>query len=73
MTQEIVSERLVDILTAAEHMSVSRSTVYELMETGQLKWVKIGRARRIPIQAIRDLVAANTKGGWALAEKADAV
>lgn len=42
---------------AADRLSVSRSTVYDLIRTGELRSVKIGRARRVPASAIDDLVA----------------
>ncbi|QGV79350.1 helix-turn-helix domain-containing protein [Streptomyces ficellus] len=32
---------------AAEALAVSRSTVYELMAEGTLKYIKLGRTRRI--------------------------
>ena len=36
----------------ARRMSVSRSTVYELMAKGELASISIGRARRIPASAL---------------------
>ena len=42
---------------AAEHLSVGRSKVYELIRLGQLRSVKIGGSRRIPRAALADLVA----------------
>ncbi len=42
---------------AAEHLSIGRSKVYELMRLGQLRSVKIGGCRRIPRAALIDLVA----------------
>jgi len=36
-----------DIRTVAKILSVSRSTVYELLRTGALKAVRIGRSRRV--------------------------
>ncbi|WP_322756370.1 helix-turn-helix domain-containing protein [Frankia sp. Cas3] len=33
---------------AAELLGVSRTTVYELLNAGQIESVRIGRARRIP-------------------------
>jgi excisionase family DNA binding protein len=41
---------------AAVALSVSRTTVYELMNRGQLRSVKLGTCRRIPIEAVRDLI-----------------
>ena len=42
---------------AAEHLSIGRSKVYELMRLGQLRSVKIGGCRRISRAALIDLVA----------------
>jgi len=56
---------LTDVKGGAEFLSVSRTTVYGLMETGQLRYVKIGKARRIPRRALVELAAANLRGGWA--------
>ncbi len=41
---------------AAECLGVGRSTVYDLMRSRVLASVKIGRARRIPVQALRDFI-----------------
>jgi excisionase family DNA binding protein len=44
-----------DLLTVPEVMSrlhLSRSTVYQLLRTGRLRSVTIGRARRIPTDAL---------------------
>jgi excisionase family DNA binding protein len=42
---------------AAEILSLSRSTVYELMEAGRLPSVLIGRARRVSWAALETFVA----------------
>ena len=39
---------------AAELLSVGRSTIYELLDRGELKGVRIGSSVRIPVEAIRD-------------------
>jgi excisionase family DNA binding protein len=41
---------------AAEVLKVSRSTVYDLMRERKIPSVKIGRARRIPVHALRRFV-----------------
>jgi excisionase family DNA binding protein len=41
---------------AAECLRVHRSTVYDLMRMKALRSVKIGRARRIPADALREYV-----------------
>jgi excisionase family DNA binding protein len=64
-TDGLLADGLVDVKEAAEFLSVSRTTIYALMETGQLRYVKIGKARRIPRRAMIELAAANLRGGWA--------
>ena len=54
---EIVSEGLMSVRNVARFLGVSRSLVYELMGWGELPWVKLGRARRIPRRAVVDLAA----------------
>jgi excisionase family DNA binding protein len=41
---------------AAEMMGLSRSTVYDLLRVRLLKSVKIGRYRRIPVDACREMI-----------------
>jgi len=41
----------------AEVLDVSRNKVYELMAAGQLRSLKIGRARRVTIVALQDFIA----------------
>ena len=41
---------------AAERLSVGRTKVYELVATGQLRSVKIGASRRIPAEALPELI-----------------
>ncbi len=41
---------------AAELLGIGRSKVYELMASGVLRSVKVGRCRRIPRKAIDDFV-----------------
>lgn len=36
-----------DIRTVSKILSVSRSTIYELLRSGELKAVRIGRSRRV--------------------------
>ena len=41
---------------AAEALGVSRSKVYELMNRGEIPWVLVGGARRVPVEALRQLI-----------------
>lgn len=42
---------------AAEALRISRSVIYELIRSGQLRTVKVGRRRLVPVQALDDYVA----------------
>jgi excisionase family DNA binding protein len=53
---------LLPVSEAAEFLGVSRSMVYALMEDGQLPYVKIGRARRIPRRALLAFAAERLRG-----------
>jgi excisionase family DNA binding protein len=53
---------------AAALVSLGRSSIYQAMQRGELRWRPFGRARRI---ARTDLIAwaeAGTVGGWAMAQ-----
>lgn len=60
---EMLEPLLVRVDVAARLLSVGRTTVYELMDTGQLPFVKIGTARRIPTQALKAWVEEHTRNG----------
>jgi excisionase family DNA binding protein len=56
---DLVTEGLQRISETARFLGVSRSLVYRLINAGVLPTVRIGRSRRIPIRAVRELAAAN--------------
>lgn len=41
-------------------LSVSRASIYALMNRGELAWVKIGKSRRIRVDSLTKLVDRNT-------------
>jgi excisionase family DNA binding protein len=41
----------------AEALSIGRSTVFALMRSGELRSVKIGKSRRVPVDAVTEYVA----------------
>jgi excisionase family DNA binding protein len=43
-----IPARLLTIEAVMERLSVARSTVYNLMDSGQLRSVKVGRRRLVP-------------------------
>jgi excisionase family DNA binding protein len=62
--EELVAEGLLSIAEAVRFLRISRSTLYELMESGRLQYVKLGRSRRVPRRALVALAAGNLRGGW---------
>ena len=48
--------RLVTLPEAARFLSVSRGSLYDLLTTGELASVHIGRSRRIPMGDVRRFV-----------------
>ena len=56
---DAVSEGLVSVREAAGFLGLGKSTVYELMDRGQLPFVRLGRARRVPRKALREFAARN--------------
>ena len=48
---------LVRVSQAGDILGVGRSTVYELIASGELETVHIGRCCRIPVAALEDYVA----------------
>lgn len=41
---------------AAEAVRLSRSQIYELIRCGELRSVKVGRRRLVPVQALTDYI-----------------
>lgn len=50
------SALLLTVCDAAEVLSVSRSTTYRLIASGELEVVRIGRSVRVPVVAVVALV-----------------
>jgi excisionase family DNA binding protein len=53
----LVDDGFASVDESMEFLSVSRSTVYELMATGELPSAKVGRCRRVPRKALREFAA----------------
>lgn len=56
---ELLADGLERISQSARFLGVSRSLVYRLINAGVLPSVRIGRNRRIPIRAVRELASDN--------------
>ena len=61
--EDLVSAGLMSVKEAAKFLSISRSKLYELMNEGELQFVKIGRSRRVPRRAVTELAARGLQGG----------
>ena len=48
---------------AARRLSLARSTLYELVLTGEIDSIKIGRSRRIPVDALTDYIDRKRRNG----------
>ena len=55
---------LVSVEEAAELLDVGRSTIYDLMRTGELPSVRIGRCRRLPVTGLQAYFAKQEADGW---------
>lgn len=55
------ADGLVTVAEAGRHLRLSRTTIYVLMGSGHLAFVKIGRARRIARASLAELIRANTR------------
>ena len=62
-TQALVQDGLLTVPEAIAFLRLSRSTLYSLMDVGELAYIRIGRARRIPRRALVDLAATHLSGG----------
>ena len=60
----LVEDGLMTVREAAGFLRLSRSTVYVLMDRGELPFVKLGRSRRIPRRAVIELAARELRGGF---------
>jgi excisionase family DNA binding protein len=54
VVEQATQEGLATLRQAEEFLSVSRSTLYGLMERGELAYAKVGKCRRIPWRVIRE-------------------
>ena len=55
---EEAGQLLVTVRRAAEVLALGRSTIYELIGSGDLEAVHVGRATRVPVEALHSFVAA---------------
>jgi excisionase family DNA binding protein len=55
--------RLLAVKQAIYELGIGRTAIYELIDSGKLKTVKIGRRRLVPIESIEKLIANLRKDG----------
>ena len=55
--------RLLTIAEAAKLLGIGKTLLYDLMERGELAFVKVGRCRRLQEIQITEFIARNTIGG----------
>lgn len=53
--------RLLDMKQVADTLNVGRSTAFELVLSGQLRSVRIGRRRLVPSEALEEFLAGLTR------------
>ena len=61
---ELVADGLLTVREVADFLRISRSRLYELMDRGELIYLKLGRSRRIPRRAVIELAARELRGGF---------
>jgi excisionase family DNA binding protein len=66
--EAIVADGLDTVEEARAFLRVSRSTIYSMMGSGTLRYVRLGRSRRIPHRCLIELA----KGGLVGSEQASA-
>ncbi len=59
---ELVADGMAKVAEAAKFLGLAKSTVYGLMDSGELPSVRIGGSRRIPKRALIDLAAKSLEG-----------
>lgn len=50
-------QRMLRVEQAADRAALGRTKMYELIKTGEIQSVKVGRSRRIPVEALDAYVA----------------
>jgi excisionase family DNA binding protein len=52
-----VDEGFASVAEASKFLSLSRATLYKLMDCGELAYAKFGRSRRLPWAALKEYAA----------------
>lgn len=66
-----MSELLLKVEEGARRLGLGRAKVYELIQRGEIRTVRVGKARRIPVHALEEFVqgleaeqSASAGGQW---------
>lgn len=62
--ESLIDDGLITVADACKLLAVSRSHLYNVMDKGELIYVKIGKSRRLPRRALEAFMRANLHGGW---------
>jgi len=57
VTQSVDGRLLLPVEEAARRLSIGRSLMYELLGAGEIRSVRIGRLRRVPVTALDEYVS----------------
>jgi excisionase family DNA binding protein len=57
---DAVERQLARVPEVARFLNVSRSKVYQMMDSGQLRYVKLGKSRRLCWRDVMELVETST-------------
>ena len=58
----VTDELLLTINEAARRLAIGRSFLYSLVLSGEIKSVKLGRSRRIPVAALKEYAERKVSG-----------
>jgi excisionase family DNA binding protein len=56
--------QLLDVKETAAALGLGRSKIYQLIMTGELKSIVIGRSRRVPVSAIEEFIRTKLGEQW---------
>ena len=65
VARDRTTKGLTRVSEAAKFLAVSRAKVYQMMTAGELDYVKLGKSRRVPWDAVEAVVEKNTVRGAA--------
>jgi excisionase family DNA binding protein len=58
---ELIPYKLLSITQVAHMLGVGKDTVYNLLHSGQLGFIEIGKRKKVPMMAINNYITQNTK------------